>query len=72
MTPPTPTSKPFDCVAFKRAAQRRIHARIDGLTPQQEIESFDRAVRSGPLAEFWHDLEQARSSSPPSRTDSKR
>ncbi len=33
-------SKKFDCVAMKRAAQRRIRARVRGLTPQQEVDFF--------------------------------
>jgi hypothetical protein len=33
-------AKTFDCVAMKRAAQRRIRARVAGLSPQQEIAYF--------------------------------
>lgn len=33
-------AKKFDCVAMKRAAQRRIRARVRGLTPKQEIAFF--------------------------------
>jgi hypothetical protein len=32
--------KKFDCVAMKRAAQRKIRARVRGLTPKQEIAFF--------------------------------
>ncbi len=33
-------AKKFDCVAMKRVAQRRIRARVRGLTPKQEIAFF--------------------------------
>lgn len=33
-------AKKFDCVAMKRAAQRKIRARVRGLTPKQEIAFF--------------------------------
>jgi hypothetical protein len=33
-------TKRFDCVAMKRAAQRKIRARVRGMTPAQEIAFF--------------------------------
>jgi hypothetical protein len=50
-------AKKFDCVAMKRAAQRRIRARVRGLTPKQEIAFF----RTGG-AEFEAALAAARRS----------
>ena len=54
-----PRKKTFDCMAFKRKAQARIYRHIKDLTPEEEIAYFDRAVRSGPLADFWRKREQA-------------
>jgi hypothetical protein len=46
-------------VALKRRAQERIYRDTKGMTPEQEIAYFDRAVRSGPLAGFWQRVEEA-------------
>ena len=48
--------KTFDCVEQKRKAQERIYEQIRGLDHRQEIAYFDRAVQSGPLADFWRRL----------------
>jgi len=45
--------KAFDCVTFKREAQARIYERIQGLSPQLEIEYFRKAAEQGPLADAW-------------------
>lgn len=31
------TTKDFDCIAFKRAAQEKIYEQIKGMTPAEEI-----------------------------------
>ncbi len=49
----TDWEKEFDCVEFKRRAQSRIYERIKGLSPEEEIEYFRKAVDEGPLAEWW-------------------
>ena len=45
-------TKAFDCIEMKRRAQARIYERIKDMTPEEEIDYFDRAARSGPLAEW--------------------
>lgn len=52
MTTPS-TQKSFDCVAFKREAQRRIYEEIKDLTSAEEIEYFRRKVEQGPFASWW-------------------
>jgi hypothetical protein len=52
----TPRPKKFDCVAMKEAAQREIVARIEGLTPEQEIARIRQDVEEGPLADWWRSL----------------
>lgn len=49
----TEAKKDFDCIQFKRRAQARICERIEGLSPEQEIEYFRNAAREGPLADWW-------------------
>lgn len=48
--------KKFDCVAMKEAAQREIVARIEGLTPEQEIARIRKDVEDGPLGDWWKSL----------------
>ncbi len=47
------TTKDFDCIAFKRAAQEKIYEQIQGMTPDEEIAWFRRKVESGPYGELW-------------------
>ncbi len=47
------TTKDFDCIAFKRAAQEKIYEQIHGMTPVEEIAWFRRKVESGPYGELW-------------------
>ncbi len=51
------TKKSFDCVRMKRAAQRKIRARVKGMTPEQEIAFF----RTG-QAEFRKAIARAKRS----------
>lgn len=44
--------EPFDCIAFKRRVQSEIYERIKGMTHEEEIEYFRRAVEDGPFAEL--------------------
>jgi hypothetical protein len=46
------TTKGFDCIAFKRAAQEKIYEQIRGMTPAEEIAWFRRKVESGPFGEL--------------------
>lgn len=50
--------KPVDTLELKRRAQARIHARIRGLSHEEEIEYFRRSVDEGPLGEWWKALEK--------------
>ena len=51
--------KRFDCEAFKNRVQAEIHEEIKGLTPQQEIEYFNRRAETGPLAPWWKKVRRA-------------
>ena len=48
-------NKTFDCVEMKRAAQERIRARVEGMTPVEEIAFF----RAGGV-EFEKAIRQAK------------
>ncbi|HVP12123.1 MAG TPA: hypothetical protein VMV94_13165 [Phycisphaerae bacterium] len=50
-------TKTLDCVAMKRAAQKKIREAVKGMTPAQEIEFF----REGE-AEFERQIESAKRS----------
>jgi hypothetical protein len=47
------TTKDFDCIAFKRAAQKKIYEQIKGMTPAEEIVWFRKKVENGPYSELW-------------------
>ncbi len=46
------TTKDFDCIAFKRAAQEKIYAQIKGMTPAEEVAWFRQKVENGPYGEL--------------------
>ena len=46
----------FDCIEFKRNAQREIHDEIIHLNTDEEIAHFQRKAATGPLAEWWATL----------------
>ena len=50
------TTKDFDCIAFKRSAQEKIYAQIQGMTPAEEVAWFRRKVDSGPYRELWRHI----------------
>jgi hypothetical protein len=45
--------KAFDCLAFKDRVQAQVVAGIKGLTPQEQVEYFNRRAESGPLRRLW-------------------
>ena len=45
--------KRFDCIEFKERAQAQIYEEIKDLTPEQQIEYFNRRAENGPLADWW-------------------
>jgi len=47
------TTKDFDCIKFKRAAQEKIYEKIKGMTPAEEIAWFRNKVESGPYGDLW-------------------
>ena len=49
---PTKIEKNFDCIEFKRRAQERIYEETKGMTREQEIQYFRRAVENGPFADL--------------------
>jgi hypothetical protein len=50
------TTKDFDCIAFKRAAQEKIYEQIQGMTPAEEMAWFRRKVEIGPYGELWRHI----------------
>lgn len=46
------TTKEFDCISFKRAAQEKIYEQIKGMSPAEEVAWFRRKVAEGPFAEL--------------------
>lgn len=49
----TEIKRGFDCVEFKQRAQECIYEKIRGLSPEDEIRYFRRAVEGSPLARWW-------------------
>jgi hypothetical protein len=49
--------KGFDCVGFKRKAQREIYEEIKGLSPEEEIEYFRCRAAESPLGKWRRSLE---------------
>jgi hypothetical protein len=47
------TTKDFDCIAFKLAAQEKIYEQIQGMTPAEEIVWFRQKVECGQFGELW-------------------
>jgi len=47
------TTKDFDCIAFKRAAQEKIYEQIKGMSPTEEIAWFRQKLENGPYSELW-------------------
>lgn len=47
----------MDCIAFKRRAQARIHRKIKGMTPEQEITYWNRPA-DGPLEGWWRAIQE--------------
>ena len=46
------TTKDFDCIAFKRAAQEKNYEQIKGMVPSEEIAWFRQKVKNGPYGEL--------------------
>ena len=62
MSPPK-TEKTFDCLAYKDRVQAEIYEEIRDLTPQEQIEYFNRRAETGPLALWWKRIRRAPSGS---------
>lgn len=45
--------KNFDCIEMKRDAQTRIYEEIKGMSHQEQIAYFQKAVRSSRFREWW-------------------
>jgi hypothetical protein len=56
---PGKTKKPFDCIAYKRRVQAEIYEETKGMTPREEIEYFNHAAETGPLADVWKRIRAA-------------
>jgi hypothetical protein len=55
----TGTSKAFNCVAFKRQAQKDIYQAIKNMTPAQEIVYFEKQAAEGSLGDWWKQVKAA-------------
>ncbi len=55
------TTKDFDCISFKRAAQEKIYEQIKGMTPAEEIAWFRQKVALGPFRELADKLRSRQS-----------
>lgn len=53
---PKKTKKSFDCVAMKRAAQRKIARETKGMTFEEYCAYLRKSVETGPFAELWKEL----------------
>jgi hypothetical protein len=58
------TTKEFDCIGFKRAAQEKIYEQIKGMTPAEEIAWFRQKVAHGPFGS-WAEHMTSRTSATP-------
>lgn len=52
MTSPA-RKKKFDCIAMKRDAQARIYDQIKGMSVEEQIDYFQKAVRSSRFRDWW-------------------
>jgi hypothetical protein len=46
----------LDCIAMKREAQEKIYEEVEGMTPEEEIAYFRRAVASSRFKEWWEKI----------------
>jgi hypothetical protein len=53
---PTRTEKKFDCVEFKRQAQREIYEQIKDLSPEEQIRYYRERAAAGALGEWWRTI----------------
>lgn len=54
----TAKKKTFDCIAFKRRAQRALLEETRGMTDEERRAHIRRMIEAGPLAAFWNKLKQ--------------
>ena len=53
------SSNRFDCIAFKEQAQSEVYEEIKDLTPEQQVDYFNKHARNGPLGQWWRKLRPA-------------
>jgi hypothetical protein len=58
MTSPV-MKKEFDCIAMKREAQARIYDEIKGMSVEEQIGYFQKAVRSSRFREWWEKADRS-------------
>jgi hypothetical protein len=56
--------KTFDCIAFKRKAQRRLMEETKDMSEDQRRAHVRKIVESGPLADFWEQVKQRAKTAP--------
>jgi len=49
----------FDCLAFKEKVQAAIYEEIKDLSPEKQIEYYNRSAETGPLADWWRGVREA-------------
>ena len=54
-----PTTKAFDCIAYKREVQRRIYEETQHMTSDEQIEYFRRRAEEGSLGTWWRAVKAA-------------
>ena len=55
----TTAKKRFDCVKFKRKVQAEIFDETRAMTPQQEIEYFNKKAETGRVGKGWKKVRKA-------------
>ena len=46
----------FDCIAFKRQAQKKVFGETKNLTLRDQVAYFRKRANSGPLGKWWKRL----------------
>jgi hypothetical protein len=48
-----PTTKTFDCIAYKRKVQEQIYEQTRHMTTEEQIQYFRRRAEEGSLGDWW-------------------
>lgn len=64
----TKTTKSFDCIAFKREAQRQIYEDTKHMTSEEQIEYFRKRAEEGSLGHWWRRVRESTGETSPPRS----